>query len=146
MAGWVFAGFGVLFGFVLSRARVTDYDTIAGMFRLTDLHLFGVIGAAIPTAALGLWLLRRGGNRTVTGAVAELRPKPWSRGLVPGGLLFGAGWALTGACPGTVLAQVGEGKLIALVSIIGMLVGTYLYGRIRSMPGGAPSSAALAHR
>jgi hypothetical protein len=82
----------------------------------------------------------------VTGAVAELRPKPWSRGLVPGGLLFGAGWALTGACPGTALAQVGEGKLIALVSIIGMLVGTYLYGRIRSMPGEAPSSAALAHR
>ena len=146
MASWVFAGFGVLFGFVLSRARVTDYDTITGMFRLTDLHLFGVIGTAIPTAALGLWLLRRTGNRTFIGTGADLRPKPWSRSLLPGGILFGAGWALTGACPGTALAQVGEGKMIALVSVVGMLAGTYLYGWIRSSRRDAAPSAALAHR
>lgn len=131
---WVFTFFGVLFGFVLSRARVTDYDTIASMFRLTDLHLFGVIGAAIPTAALGLWALRRAGNRTLAGGAADIRPKPWNRGAIWGGLLFGAGWALTGACPGTALAQVGEGKLIASFSVIGILLGTYLYGWTRSLP------------
>src|SRR6266508_7022335 len=97
MAGSVFAGFGVLFGFVLSRARVTDYDTIAGMFRLTDLHLFGVIGAAIAISALGLWIVRRGGNRTVTGQAVEVRRKPWQSGAIWGGLVFGAGWALSGA-------------------------------------------------
>jgi len=143
MPRWVFALFGMLFGFVLSRARVTDYDTIAGMFRLTDLHLFGVIGTAIPVAALGLWLLRRGGSRTVTGAPADVRPKPWSRGALPGGILFGAGWALTGACPGTAIAQVGEGKLIALVSVLGMLAGTYVYGWIRSPAGGTGTSRPL---
>lgn len=127
-----FAIFGTLFGFALSRGRVTDYDTIAGMFRLTDLHLFGVIGSAIATAALGLWLVRRAGNVTVTGAPVEVRPKPWQSGAVWGGLMFGAGWALTGACPGTALVQVGEGKVMAVVTVAGILAGTYVYGLVRS--------------
>jgi uncharacterized protein len=88
---------GMFFGFALSRGRVTDYDTIAGMFRLTDLHLFGVIGTAIAVTALGFWLIRRSGGRTVAGAPIEFRPKPWHRGTIWGGLVFGAGWALTGA-------------------------------------------------
>src|SRR3989442_8201147 len=60
----LFTIFGTLFGFVLSRGRVSDYDTIAGMFRLTDLHLFGVIGTAISTAGIGLCLIRRGCYRS----------------------------------------------------------------------------------
>jgi uncharacterized membrane protein YedE/YeeE len=127
-----FALFGALFGFVLSRGRVSDYDTIAGMFRLTDLHLFGVIGSAIATAAVGLWLVRRGGNRTITGDPVEIRRKPWQSGLFPGGLVLGAGWALTGACPGTSLVQVGEGKLLALFTVAGIVLGTYAFGRLRS--------------
>lgn len=128
----VFTVFGVLFGFALSRARATDYDTIAGMFRLTDLHLMGVIGSAIATAALGFWLLRHAGSRTVFGQSAELKRKPWHTGAIWGGLVFGVGWALSGACPGTSLAQVGEGKLVALFTVAGILVGTYLYGWVRS--------------
>lgn len=137
----LFTLFGALFGFVLSRGRVSDYDTIAGMFRLTDLHLFGVIGAAIGTAALGLWLIRRGGNRTITGDPVEVRRKPWQRGVFSGGLLFGAGWALTGACPGTSLVQVGEGKLLAIFTVAGIVLGTYAFGRLRSSGG----AAQLAH-
>ena len=128
----VFTVFGALFGFALSRGRVSDYDTIAGMFRLTDLHLFGVIGGAIATAALGLWLLRRAGNVTITGVAVEVRPKPWQSGAVWGGLVFGAGWALTGACPGTALVQIGEGKLMAAFTVAGILAGTYVYGLLRS--------------
>jgi uncharacterized protein len=130
-----FLGFGALFGFALSRARATDYDTIAGMFRLTDFHLVGVIGSAIATAAVGFWLLRRSGNRTATGQPIELGDKPWRPGAVWGGLTFGAGWALSGACPGTALAQVGEGKLVALVTVAGILGGTYIYGHVRSRLG-----------
>jgi uncharacterized membrane protein YedE/YeeE len=128
----VFALFGVLFGFVLSRARVTDYDVIAGMFRLAEFHLFGVIGSAIATAAVGFWLLRRAGNTTVSGAPLELRRKPWQRGAIWGGLLLGTGWALSGACPGTSLVQIGEGKVVALFTVAGILLGTYVYGWVRS--------------
>jgi uncharacterized protein len=141
-----FLVFGALFGFALSRARATDYDTIAGMFRLTDFHLVGVIGSAIATAAVGFWLLRRTGNRTATGQAIELGDKPWRSGAVWGGLTFGTGWALSGACPGTALAQVGEGKLVALVTVAGILSGTYLYGHLRSRLGrpAAPARAVAA--
>ncbi len=127
--------FGTLFGFVLSRARATDYDTMAAMFRLTDLHLVGVIGLAIATAALGFWLLCRAGSHTLSGRPLEPRKKPWHTGAIWGGLLFGTGWALSGACPGTALAQAGEGKLVALFTVAGILTGTYLYGRVRSRLG-----------
>ena len=135
MSPWRFLVFGTLFGFVLSRARATDYDTIAGMFRLTDLHLMFVIGLGIGTAALGFWLLRRTGNRTLSGQPIALGEKRWHRGAIWGGLLFGAGWALSGACPGTSLAQFGEGKLVALFTIAGILAGTYAYGLVRSKLG-----------
>lgn len=135
MNGPIVLLFGVLFGFVLSRGRVTDYDTIAGMFRLADFHLFGVIGSAIATGAVGFWLLRRLGGRTVTGRPVELPPKPWRVGAIWGGLVLGAGWGLTGACPGTSLVQVGEGKLVALSTVAGILVGTYVYGWVRSRLG-----------
>jgi hypothetical protein len=69
------------------------------MFRLTDLHLFGVIGMAIATAGIGLWLIRRGSNRTFTGDPVDVRRKAWQPGVFSGGLVLGAGWALTGACP-----------------------------------------------
>jgi hypothetical protein len=67
------------------------------MFRLADFHLFGVIGTAIAVTALGFWLIRRSGGHTLGGGAVEFRPKPWHRGTIWGGLLFGAGWALTGA-------------------------------------------------
>lgn len=132
MSSALFMLSGMLFGFILSRAGVTDYDTIAGMFRLTHVHLFGVIGSAIGTAALGFWVLRRAGNRTISGEPIDFRRKPWQRGAIWGGLVLGAGWALTGACPGTSLVQVGEGKLVALFTVAGILAGTYLYGWVLS--------------
>jgi uncharacterized membrane protein YedE/YeeE len=102
------------------------------MFRLTDLHLFGVIGGAIGTAAIGLWLIRRGGNRTLAGDAVEVRRKPLQPGVFSGGLVLGAGWALSGACPGTSLVQVGEGKLLATFTVVGIILGTYAFGRFRS--------------
>jgi hypothetical protein len=83
--------FGALFGWLLHQARATDYDAIAGMFRFTDLHLMGVMGVAIGTAAIGLFALRRSGRPN------EVKPKPSHRWIVAAGAIFGAGWALTGA-------------------------------------------------
>lgn len=119
---------GAVFGFILHQARVTDYDTITAMFRLQDLHLMGVMGVAIGVSAAGLWLLRRTGARAVSGSPIEVHPKPMARGVFVGGLVFGAGWALTGACPGTALSQVGEGKLYALFTVAGLVAGTLAYG------------------
>jgi uncharacterized membrane protein YedE/YeeE len=108
---------GAVFGFILSRVGATDFDAIAGMFLLTDLHLMGVIGLAAIVAGIGL---RR----------APIPVKPRKPGNAVGGLLFGAGWALTGTCPGTALAQLGEGRLTVLFTLTGILLGTALYRRV----------------
>lgn len=119
----MFSFFGTVFGFVLSRAGATSFDAIAGMFLLTELHLMGVIGVAIVVAGAGFWWLRR----QRSDALAGLKPKPMKPGLVFGSALFGAGWALTGTCPGTGLAQIGEGKWMALFTVAGIFGGSALY-------------------
>lgn len=121
----VFLACGAGFGFLLSRARATDFDAITDMFLLRDLHLMGVIGVAIATAAVGIALLRARGRQ------GELAPKPYHRLVFAGGLIFGVGWALSGTCPGTALAQVGEGRVYALVTVLGILAGTWL--QLRSL-------------
>jgi uncharacterized membrane protein YedE/YeeE len=115
-------GFGALFGFVLSRAGATDYDAIRGMFLLRDLHLAGVMATAIALLAVSFALLRRRATRALNGQGLALASKPMTPRLVLGGLLFGAGWALSGTCPGTALAQLGEGRLAALATLAGILV------------------------
>ncbi|MCB9726865.1 MAG: YeeE/YedE family protein [Deltaproteobacteria bacterium] len=121
----LFLAFGLLFGFILSRVGATDFDAIAEMFLLTDLHLMGVIGVAVGVAGLGLAWTRR---RVARGAdLPTIKPKPVKPGLVLGAALFGAGWAVTGTCPGTGLAQLGEGKLMAVFTVAGIFAGTFLY-------------------
>jgi uncharacterized membrane protein YedE/YeeE len=117
---------GALFGFILSRAGATDYDAISGMFRLTDLHLFGVIGTAVAVSAAGFLVARRRGVRTLSGEAVLLTKKPMTRGLVAGALLFGLGWGVSGTCPGTALAQVGEGRLAGIVTFSGILLGAWM--------------------
>jgi len=112
--------FGGLFGFVLSRSGASDYDRIVDMFLLRDPHVAGVIVVAIALAWLGFTAWRP----------AWVKVKPKQAGNLWGGLLFGVGWALTGSCPGTALAQLGEGKLTALATIVGIVLGTALYQRV----------------
>jgi len=136
--------FGAVFGFILSRAGATRPEAISGMFLLSDLHLVGVIGVAIAVAGVGFRLLRRSGVRSRGGEPLEVKPKPMVPGLVWGSALFGVGWALSGVCPGTALAQVGEGQLAGVVVVLGILGGVWLKARA-SRPAGplepaAPSS------
>ena len=138
----LFLAFGALFGFLLSRARATDYDAIIGMFRLTDLHLFGVIGVAIAAAAVGVRLLRMHTERSLAGEPLGLKTKPYHSAVFAGGLVFGVGWALSGACPGTALTQIGEGKLYALATVLGIVAGTWLRQRVVSRTTPAPGPAA----
>jgi len=122
--------FGALFGFILSRVDATSYAAISKMFQLQDLHLMGVIGGAIVVAGIGLTFLRRRKQYNIQGRSVTIKPKPRKAGNIAGSLLFGAGWAITGTCPGTALAQIGEGQLIALFTLGGILLGTELYRRI----------------
>lgn len=138
MKALFFLATGVVFGFLLSMARATHAEAIIGMFRLSDLHLFGVIGIAIATAALGLALLRRTGRKSLSGETIHLEPKPYHGAVLLGGVIFGVGWAISATCPGTALAQLGEGKLYALATVAGILVGTFVQQRVTARRSAAP--------
>jgi uncharacterized protein len=118
--------FGVAFGFVLSRIGATSHDAISGMFMLQDLRLAGVMLVAIAVSALGFLLVRRLRLTSLNGAPIALVAKPFNRWLAGGSVMFGVGWGLSGACPGTALAQVGEGRLSALATVGGILLGSFL--------------------
>ena len=122
-----FLCFGVVFGFTLSRVGASDYNLIYRMFTGEDFKLAFVIGSAIITAAIGMKVLMALGGKTIDGQPVKVSKKALNKNNAIGGALFGIGWGISGACPGTVLAQIGEGKLLGIASLIGMVAGTYLF-------------------
>ena len=126
-----FLGFGTLFGFTLSRVGASDFDLILGMFVGRDYTLVGVIGIAIIVGAIGMQVLKRTRQPVKNGEALKISEKKLGRWSLPGAGLFGIGWGLSGACPGTVLAQLGEGKIYGFFTFFGMIFGTYLYARLK---------------
>ncbi len=124
---WIHGLLGLFFGFALSRSGATEYDLIHQMFTGQNLKIVYLMGTAVAIGALGMRILKVTGNRTITGQEIKVHQKPLRWGNIAGGIVFGTGWALSGACPGTVLGQVGEGKVLALFTVAGLVAGTYLY-------------------
>lgn len=124
---------GTWFGIVLTKAEVISWYRIQEMFRFQSAHMYLIIGSAIAVAALSLWLVRRYVPTARTGEKIEVAPKAWGGGVryPVGGVLFGAGWALTGACPGPLFALVGSGVSVITVVILSALLGTWSYGHLR---------------
>ena len=97
--------FGMCFGIVLVKSEVISWFRIQEMFRLQSFHMYGVIGSAILTGMLGMWLIRRFRIKTLSGEEIVVPKKVFTKGNIYGGLIFGLGWAITGACPGPLFAQ-----------------------------------------
>jgi uncharacterized membrane protein YedE/YeeE len=125
----MYLALGAVFGFVLSRSGAADYNYIQRMFLFEDIQLYGIIGTAVAVTAPGLWAIRRYG-RTAFGAPIRVEMKPFHRGNIAGGLLFGAGWSMAGMCPGPILVNIGEGKLYAVAALAGALTGAGLFGSL----------------
>lgn len=117
-----FAGLGILLGYSLSRIGFADYGEVHRMFTFADTRLFFTFCAAVVASALGFFVFRR-----MTEGWGKKRFHP---GIIPGGAIFGLGWALSGACPAIVLVQLGEGKILALTTLLAIILGNWLYGRI----------------
>ncbi len=122
---------GILFGILLVKAEVVSWFRIQEMFRMESFHMYGVIGSAVAVGAISVLLIKRLGIRTIYGEAITSHPKPFHKGLVYGGLMFGLGWAMTGACPGPLYAQVGTGATAVLVTVLSAIAGTYVYGVVR---------------
>lgn len=126
--GYLLAG--IFFGFVLSRSGASEYNYIHQMFTGENLKLALLMGTAIVTGAIGMQVLKLSGNKDIKKKEIRINTKRLNKYTVFGGVLFGLGWAATGACPGTVLAQIGEGKLLGLFTFLGMIFGTFVYAVI----------------
>lgn len=122
---------GIVFGIILIKAEVMSWYRIQEMFRLQSFHMYGVIGSAVVTGMISVFLIKKLKIKTIYGESISFSDKTFSKGQVYGGLMFGFGWALTGACPGPLFAQVGMGATVVLVIIASAIIGTWVYGRLR---------------
>ena len=122
---------GTFFGVILCNGEVISWFRIQEMFRFDSFHMYGVIGSAVVVGALAMILLRKTGIRSATGTPIVIEKKTLGKGTVYGGLLFGAGWALTGACPGPLYALAGSGCVAYAVALVSAIGGALAYGFLR---------------
>ena len=122
---------GILFGIMLVKSEVISWFRIQEMFRMQSFHMYGIIGSAVVVGIISVWLIKKFHIKTIYGEVIAFVPKKFNKGNIYGGLLFGFGWALTGACPGPLFAQIGTGATVIVITLLSAIAGTWIYGYFR---------------
>ena len=122
---------GILFGIIFVKAEIISWFRIQEMFRLQSFHMYGVIGSAVVVGIISVFLIKKFKVKTIYGEEITFHPKTFNKGQIIGGLMFGLGWAVTGACPGPLFAQIGSGATVIIVTLFSAIVGTWVYGAIR---------------
>lgn len=122
---------GFIFGVILIKAEVVSWFRIQEMFRFQSFQMYGIIGSAVVVGIISVFLIKKRNVKTLSGEPIKIAPKEFTKGNIIGGLLFGFGWAMTGACPGPLYALVGSGLLIILVVLLSAIAGTWVYGILK---------------
>ncbi|MBL7880324.1 DUF6691 family protein [uncultured Chryseobacterium sp.] len=122
---------GILFGIVFVKAEIISWFRIQEMFRLQSFHMYGVIGSAILTGMISVLIIKKFNIKTIYGEKISIAPKKFNKGQIYGGLIFGFGWAITGACPGPLFAQIGTGAFSVAITLLSAIFGTWVYGYFR---------------
>ncbi|SDS45681.1 hypothetical protein SAMN04487764_2262 [Gillisia sp. Hel1_33_143] len=123
---------GIFFGIVMFKSEAASWFRIYEMFNFQSFHMYGIIGSALVIGIVGIQLIKRNNIKSFYGEPIKFTPKDKgvSRYLF-GGIIFGLGWALAGACPGPIYTLIGAGFLPIIVVLIGSLLGTFIYGLLR---------------
>jgi uncharacterized membrane protein YedE/YeeE len=129
MKGLKFIIAGVLFGIVMSKSEAISWYRIQEMFRFQSFHMYGIIGTAVAIGVISIFFIKKYQLKDIEGKVIVIpdKEKGWKKGIF-GGTIFGMGWAVTGACPGPMFVNLGQGYLAFLLIIVGATIGTYAYG------------------
>jgi len=122
---------GIVFGIILVKSEVISWFRINEMFKLQAFHMYGVIGSAVVVGMVSVLLIKRFKVKTISGDEVVIPKKQFTWGNIIGGLIFGLGWAITGACPGPLYALVGSGYLVVIVTLLSAILGTWVYGAVR---------------
>jgi hypothetical protein len=123
---------GLVFGLTLTKAEVVSWYRIQEMFRFQSFHMYGVIGTAVVLGIIGMQIGKRRNWHTIGGEPWQMTSK--AAGIaryLSGGILFGLGWALTGACPGPLFILLGQGQTLIALAILAALGGNAVYGLVR---------------
>lgn len=122
---------GITFGFILTKSEVISWFRIQKMFRFEEPYMYLIIGTAVVVGAVSIQLLKILNAKSLSKEDLDLSGKVLNKGTIIGGVIFGIGWAITGACPGPIFAQIGSGEYAALSTLAGSLSGAFLYNLIR---------------
>jgi len=122
---------GILFGIIFVKAEIISWFRIQEMFRLQSFHMYGVIGSAILMGMISVLIIKKFNIKTIYGEKISIAPKKFNKGQIYGGLIFGFGWAITGACPGPLFAQIGTGAFAVIITLLSAIFGTWVYGYFR---------------
>ncbi len=123
---------GFIFGVILIKAEVISWFRIQEMFRFQAFQMYGIIGSAVMIGVISVFLIKKYKVKTIHGEEIKIAPKQFNKGNIIGGLIFGFGWAMTGACPGPLYALVGSGLLVIAVVLLSAIFGTWVYGCLRN--------------
>ena len=124
---------GIVFGLALTKGEAMSWYRIQEMFRFESFHMFGIFMTAVPIGALSIFLLKKFEVKTFDGEKIEKPIKVFHPGVTIGSLIFGFGWALTGACPGPLYTQIGAGSLVTIVTLASAILGTWTFGRVQHL-------------
>ena len=122
---------GLVFGVLFVKAEIISWFRIQEMFRFQSFHMYGVIGSAVVTGIISILIIKRFNIKTLDGEEIEIHPKEFNKGQIFGGVAFGLGWAITGACPGPLYAQIGTGVTVILITFLSAVLGTWIYGALK---------------
>ncbi len=122
---------GVYLGILFVKSEVAMWQRIHNMFLFKEAYMYEIICLAIVVAMVSMFLIKRLEIKSVDGKPIKYEPKPYHTGVIVGGMLFGAGWAITGACPGPIYAQIGAGAWMALFTFAGALLGMFAYAALK---------------
>ena len=122
---------GIIFGIFIIKGEVVSWFRIQEMFRFQSFHMYGIIGSAVVTGMISIQMIKLFNIKTIDKDSIVIIPKKFNWGFIYGGLLFGFGWAITGACPGPLYSQIGSGSTVVIVTLLSAIAGTWTYGRIK---------------
>lgn len=128
----IYTFLGILFGIVLTKSEVVSWFRIRKMFLFEEPHMYLIIGSAITVGIISIQILKRMKINPISKEKFNLKGKKYHKGFIIGGVIFGAGWAITGACPGPIFAQIGAGELGAIVTLSGAIFGAFLYHTVKN--------------
>lgn len=131
MKNLVYVCLGAIFGILLYKAEAVSWYRILEMFMFKSFHMYGIIGSAIAVGATSIFILKKYKYKSMTGEPISISDKKFSKGNIIGGIIFGLGWGLVGACPGPMFIMIGAGYQFMIIVLASALVGTWVYSALR---------------